>query len=336
MYIVLVGPSGCRKGTAMGPSHNILSRIGIRMASEAITREALIKELKNSSDTHYGEDGQIYVHSSLTVFSQELTVFLGYNNMQLMADLCDWFDCRDSWTYRTKHSGTDEILGVWVNLFGATTPSLVRTALPQDAIGGGLTARTIMVYTARKGKTVVQPFLTEEEKELGEKLYRDAERISMMQGQFSYTERFIDVWAKWYSENDGHPPFDDIRFEGYFERRAVHILKMCMILSASHSDSMVIDDIDLMRAIKILTDEERRMPYVFAGVGKSRFAEMTSRVIELMAEKGEIYLDEMLKKYYHDADSRTMDIVLQTLTDMRSITIGRVGNRTIIKSRRSS
>lgn len=334
LYIVLVGPSGCRKGTAMGPAYSILSKMGIRMASEAITREALIRELKNTSDTHYGEHGEIYIHASLTIFSQELTVFLGYNNMQLMADLCDWFDCRESWTYRTKHSGTDDITGIWVNLIGATTPSLLQTTLPQDAIGGGLTARMIMVYAARKGRTVVQPFLTKEEVEIGEKLYRDAERISMLHGEFSYTSRFLDDWTKWYSESDGHPPFDDLRFGGYFERRAIHILKLCMVMSASRSSSMVLDDIDLRRAIKLLTEEETRMKNVFAGVGRSKIIDLTNRVIQLIVERGEIYLDEVLRKYHYDADTYTMDVVIKTLQDMKSITVGYEGGRTLLRPTR--
>jgi len=82
------------------------------MAAEATTREALIRALKEAGGTSVGDmvvgDGaisQLYLHCSLTVYSQELTVFLGYNNMQLMSDLCDWYDCRESWTYRTKNMG---------------------------------------------------------------------------------------------------------------------------------------------------------------------------------------------------------------------------------------
>ena len=95
MYIVLVGPSGrCRKGTAMTPGYKLLEKRGIKLAAEAITREALIRELGNTTDTIFHE-GATFFHSSLTIYSQELTVFLGYNNQQLMADLCDWYDCRD-------------------------------------------------------------------------------------------------------------------------------------------------------------------------------------------------------------------------------------------------
>lgn len=332
LYIVLVGPSGCRKGTALGPAYNMLSKLGIKMASEAITREALIRELKTSSFTHFGKEGnELYLHCSLTIFSQELTVFLGYNNMQLMADLCDWFDCRDKWTYRTKSSGVDDIVGVWVNLIGATTPSLLQTTLPQDAIGGGLTARMIMVYSSGKRKTVPLPFLSDEEKELGEALQRDMERINMLSGEFSYTNRFLDTWTQWYSTNDGKHPFDDPRFAGYFERRALHLLKLCMVMNVSRSDNMVIDDIDFLRSLSTLEKVEKQMPRVFENVGRNKTIDITNLVIRDLAEKKEIDLAYIMNKYGHDADGNTMDVVLKTLSYMKKVDIGTVGGRTIIR-----
>ena len=52
MYIVLTGPSGkARKSTAMGPGMKLLREMGVKLAAESITREALIRELKTSNAT---------------------------------------------------------------------------------------------------------------------------------------------------------------------------------------------------------------------------------------------------------------------------------------------
>jgi hypothetical protein len=158
MYIVLVAPSGkARKGTAMSPGLEILEDLNIHLAAESITREALIRELRTATTTVTNDDGTIEFHSSLTIYSPELVVFLGHNNPQLLSDLTDWYDCRRKWTYRTKTQGTDEIHGVWVNLIGATTPELLQSALPLDAIGGGLTSRMVFVFEETKGKIVPAP-----------------------------------------------------------------------------------------------------------------------------------------------------------------------------------
>lgn len=331
MYIILVGPSGCRKGTAMGPGYNMLRKLGIKMAAEATTREALIKTVKESTDVVAASDGSaVYNHCSLTVFSQELTVFLGYNNMQLMADLCDWFDCRDLWIYRTKNSGTDEIIGVWVNLMGATTPDLLASTLPRDAIGGGLTARMIMIYAARKGKIIAVPHQTEAEKRLGETLQNDLEKISMLSGEFKISDDFLDVYIPWYVEQNHNPPIDDTRFTGYVERRGMHVLKLSMICSASRDDSMTINAKDLSRAIKMLEDVEKNMPYIFQGVGKSNTGDILTGVMRHCMTKGSCTLSDLLNMFYQDADRRIMIGILQTLEGMKTVSLMETPNDLLI------
>jgi hypothetical protein len=317
MYIVLVGPSGkCRKGTAMGFGYGFLNKLGVKMASEAITREALIRELSQCTDTISTTGTQ---HASLTIYSQELTVFLGYNNMQLMADLCDWYDCRESWTYRTKNMGTDSIQGVFVNLIGATTPELLQTTLPQDAIGGGLASRIVFVYEKRKAKVVAFPFLTKDQVELGLKLTNDLDKIAMMQGPFTITDDFIECWRDWYTASEANPPFDDYQFSGYIERRPTHLWKLSMIMSASRSNSMEITDGDFKRALSLLTLTEVKMPLTFGGFGKADNSVVMERIMSTIAAAKVIKKSELQRRFYRDIHKKEMELVIDTLQEMRFI-----------------
>jgi hypothetical protein len=323
MYIVLVGPSGkCRKGTAMGPGEDMLTDLGIKIASTSITREALIHQLKTSSDTSITLDGKMSMHSSLTIFSKELTVFLGYNNQQLMADLTDWYDCAGRWEYRTKNMGTDDIVGVWVNLIGATTPDLLQTTLPRDAIGGGLTSRIIFVYENKKDHTEPFPVQSREEIELGKILRTDLERISMLQGEFSVSEAFIETWIQWYTAIDNSPPpFEDHRFSGYFERRPTHMYKLCMIFNAARTDSMCIDVQDFDAALDLLIRTEKMMPYTFSGLGKSPHSDTLNRVLSVIGVKKRISVSELQSMFWADADKRTLQGVVETLVSMKYATV---------------
>jgi hypothetical protein len=302
----------------------MLTELGIRIASDAITSEALIQEVEaagqNTSTVII--DGLPYFHCSITVFSEELTVFIGYNNLQMMANLCDWYDCKEKWIYRTKHQGSNTLQGVWVNLLGATTPDLLQSTLPRDAIGGGLTARMILIYEQRKGQTIAFQGITAEEIELRKKLMHDLEQIMLLQGEFKVTEKFIEVWTDWYTTQDQHPPFEDDRFTGYIDRRPVHMLKLCMVLSASRSDSMVITDLDFQRAKTLLGRAEIKMRYAFTGIGKSRTAEVLVRVIQFLSVMREVRRSKLLEHFWHDADSITLQGILQTLEQMKCIRIG--------------
>jgi hypothetical protein len=322
MYIVLVGPPGSRKGTAMGPGAYFLRYLGIPVAAEAITREALIKELKNSIESVQDpKTGQLLMHSSLTVFSPELTVFLGYNNVQLMADLADWYDCADSWTYRTKNVGTDQITGVYVNLLGATTPEMLQTTMPRDAIGGGLTSRMIFVYESKKGKICPLPLLEEKHIELEEKLKHDIEAISLLTGTFKITEEFVDLWVPWYTDQEENPPFKDDRFAGYFNRRPSHALKLSMIMSAARSNKLVMEKCDLESAIELLEATEKKMVRAFGGIGQTKLASVMEKILQTIRIKGRIELTELQRMYYYDADNEELSKILGTLSASDYITI---------------
>lgn len=322
-YVVLVGPPGrCRKGTSMKPGYNLLRELGIKMAAESITREALIRELKDASDSQIDPtNGRIDLHSSLTIYSPELTVFLGYNNHQLMSDLTDWFDCGDRWTYRTKNMGTDDISGVFVNLIGATTPDLIQSTLPLDAIGGGLTSRMIFVYADKKAKTVPVPFVSMETQALRSHLLHDLEQISMIQGPFRVTKQFTDEWTKWYTEADSKQLFNDGRLAAYEERRPTHILKLSMIMSVMRDKQMqqIITAEDLANAIHLLEETELSMRQTFGGVGKATNVGVMGKMLTLLGEHGMLTRSQLINAFCHDVTIQGLDEVLNTLEAMKSV-----------------
>ncbi len=325
LYVLLVGPSGSRKSTSMRPAQAILRDKGVKVASDAITSEALIQEVEASGNTSPMPDGTPFLHSSITVYSEEFTVFIGYQNMQMLANLCDWHDAKEQWKYTTKHQGVNVISGVWVNLMGATTPELLQSTLPRDAIGGGLTARMIMVYEPKKGKSVSRTKVDERSASLRQRLVDDLDSMLMMMGEFNTTNEFIERWDEWYKLSDTHPPFNDDRFSGYIDRRPAHLLKLSMIISASRSSSMMLELRDFDRALTILTNTEKRMAYAFTGVGKSKNADTLVRVLQYMTGKHECTRFDLAQRFYYDADRRVLDDVLSTLVSMGAIKMGMKG-----------
>lgn len=315
LYIILCAPSGVRKGTAMGPGYELLNDIGIKMSAQATTLQALVKRLKNT--THNEIDpvtGKLMMHSSLTIFSKEFTVFLGYKNQELMSHLCDWYDCENRWRYETISRGEDEIIGVWVNLIGATTPELIQTSMPVEAIGGGLTSRMIIVFEVKKGKFVPFPMLTPGETELRSMLRADLERIAILSGRFRFEEEFINSWVEWRVYSEENPPrFNDPRFNGYTQRRPAHLMKLSMIMSASRGGDLVLRKVDLDRAIEALTRVEKNMPKVFSGLGKSDIADLIPRVLAWLSVKKETTMAELMREFYYDADVFTMERVLKSI-----------------------
>jgi len=338
LYVVLVGPSATGKGTAMNPALDIIDEIpAIMLSAQATSLQALIRRLKNTNCTDIDiGTGITQFHSSLTIFSKEFTVFLGYHNRELMSALCDWYDCDRKWEYETIARSKELVEGVWVNLIAGTTPDLIRSSLPIESIGSGLTSRIIFVYEEKPAKLVTLPTETQAERELFHMLVQDLEEISLMSGEFKWTEKFANLWDEWCRDAFSNPPFTDPKFDGYAGRRRVHLLKLSMVLAVSHGQNgLVLTEDDLKRAIEILSDVEVKMSLTFKGLGKSNVSELiyraTSYVVNSKIDK--IPMSMFVKHFQDDMDSFTLDKVLKTLEITKVIKIIRPpgAEQTILK-----
>ena len=337
LYVVLVGPSATGKGTAMNPGLSLISEItNIRLSAQATSLQALIRHLKdtNLTDIDMKTGDQIF-HSSLTIFSKEFTVFLGYHNRELMAALCDWYDCDRKWVYETISRKKEEITGVWVNLLAGTTPDLIQSSLPIESIGGGLTSRIIFVFEEKQGKLVTIPTETNAERELYNFLLSDLEKISLLSGQFQWTEGFINLWDEWCRNAYINPPFHSNKFDGYLGRRRVHLMKLSMIYSAAHGEhNLVLTKDDLTAAIEMLEEVENKMGMTFKGVGQSDLAGLLYKATMYLktSTAGEMTVHEFVKYFEGDMDRFTLDRVLGTLEVSKIIqVVRRPGSDNLIK-----
>lgn len=328
-YIVLVGPSGrARKGVALGIAKALITEVpGISVCPEAASREAIIGAMKRAI-TNYQDpsDSNIKLHVSLTAFSEELSVFLGQNDIKFLATLTDWYDAKDKWDYETISRGKDSLQGVCFNMLGATAPDWLQSMLPQEAVGGGFTSRVIFVVEDRKGKTVPKHQLTPDEIALRKALLRDLERISQLAGLFSFTEVGERAYTDWYSEQDrllarGEAAVEDPRFAGYCERRATHLRKLMMVMSASRSDELVIDEQDFKRATQVLRSTELKMHRTFGGLGSSKYSEVTEKILGYIRAVGITTRSSLLTKFYRDVDGATLRIIEEVMDQMKVVEI---------------
>lgn len=319
MFIILVGPPATRKGTAMNPAETFIRNAGFPLAASATTKEALIRHLAESESQTTLADGRPYIHSSLSIFSKELTVLIGQSNYGLLSQLTDWFDCANVWNYHTKTAGKDEINNIWVNLIGATTPDLIRTALPMDAIGSGFTSRIVFVYEEKKAKNVPFPAVTQKELELQAKLAYDYEVISHLNGPFVVSQDFRNLWEEYYTTVEHEqivPPAYERYFLGYVERRAIHALKLSMILNAARTDTMYIEGIDLINALTLLKRTEIKMPKTFSGLGKGRDSAVYDGMCALLSREKRMPYTALIEPFRLDLDYAALKATVNSIISM--------------------
>lgn len=309
MYVVLVGPPGrCKKSTAMRMGRDILKGIpDQKFTADSTTREKLIINL---SQAH--KDGQ----SAMTAHSTEFATMLTSSGMDMVVFLTDIFDCPPVWEHDTKSGGKNTIKGPFLNLLGATTPDWISRAMPLDTIGVGLTSRIIFVHQDTPREADPIPRLTPAQKALVPLLVGDLVAITSLSGEFKLSEGADAHYRNWYKGRLNNPnPTGDPRLAGYFERKPMHLLKLSMIVAASKRDALVIEDEDMVDAMRILEKIEARMTRVFIGVGKNPLHADKEAVLSALIERGDggMTEGELLAMFSFSLRKDELREVLETL-----------------------
>lgn len=306
LYVVLVGPPGGRKGTAMKIAKGFVQQLEVHLGSDSLgSIQTLYKEIQGSTANFKSIDGLIKEHKSLSVWSEEFQVFLSDGDPRLIGNITDLFDCPNKWKYSTISRGMEDLSNCWLTLFGAITPSLLQNRLSQDAVGGGLISRVIFVVGYGKIKKVPISYLSEEEEELKIKLINDLEQIKNLAGTFRPTTAFIDAYSDWYMGPGATAGVDSDKFVGYNERRALHLRKICMVVSASESNEMVLKSEHLYKALQILEFTEHDMPNAFYGLGRGLHSDILSDLMRFMQDKstiqGHVTWRDIIRRFQLDA-----------------------------------
>jgi hypothetical protein len=329
-YIVLVGPPAARKGTAMATMRRFADNANIEFAPSEATRQALINMMKEGkSDVDYIEQKHL-THSSLNICAAELTVFLGYNNAQLMSYLCEWFDCLDVFTYETLERGRETINQVYVNLLACTTPALLQSALPNQTIGSGLASRIIFVYAADKGRVIFisgdPNGATAEElatwhksrEQLRISIAHDITQMMAMTGQFRAGPGYVERYQQFRLENEEYD-IGDPRFASYIERRPLHAMKLGMIFSASRGTDQIVTVGDFERGLQLLEATEKQMKNVYAGVGANPVAGVQHQLLQLIQGAKQIPSHKLYEMVKDEVQHHQFLGIIAAFEDLRYI-----------------
>ena len=330
-YVVLVGPPAARKGTAMALGRILGDKAGLLYAPSKATVQALVDQMKTVTDMSTDELGTTQFNATVNINAPELTVFLGYNQQDLLSYLCDWFDCPSVFKYKTVGRGEETLNSVWVNLLGATTPSLLRSSLPEETVGGGFASRTIFVYEEDKGRVVVVPGVPNEireEKEIEEileslkaieqALVSDLQQMKTLSGRFRTGPGVQDAYYQFRLESENWDPKNP-KLEWYKGRRPGHVVKLSMVYSAARRNDMVITLDDLYDAIGLLEQTEVKMARTFSGVGSNPLSAAQEDMKSWMATVQVASIRQIAERYQSDFTMEEIRRVIQTLVIMKII-----------------
>lgn len=210
----------------------------------------------------------------LFVFADELTTFIGLNQIDMTNCLTDLYTPSDSYVYSLSKS-TKRIPFPSLSILACATPIGLASHLPPASIGQGLVSRTIFVYENQSaGKVYPPPAL---DRKLEVKIGRlfasiaatpfdefDAERDLI---ELDRTDAAFKLNKSIYENHK--PELEDSRFDSYSERRHDHLCKLAMILAVGEErDELQPKDFQL--AHEILLETENNMPQALGEIGMDK------------------------------------------------------------------
>ena len=327
VYILLIGPTGGRKGIPVMIARDYLEELNTMIIEEDITEEALIQQMKAAGHDFIAADtNRRWFQSPISICAEELSVFLQEKNTRFQAYLTNWYDSRHRWSRRTKQSTTEHIVGVCVNLLGSTAPSWLPYMLSREAVGGGFTARCIFVVEQAKRQTILDPNEFPPDESLRQALLHDLEVIHTLQGEYKFSPDAKDAYKDFYRIQEenvlrGNPIFNVPYLEGYESRRQTHLMKLSLSMCVSRSNEQVVHVEDIERAAALLLETEKNMAYAFTGVGGSKFVRETEAVLAYLRSRGEATRSELMKAFYRDIDDVALESIVNVLSHMKVIEV---------------
>lgn len=332
-YIVLVAPPSVGKGTAINFNWKIVRDSGpnfiANMIPDRVTGPRILERIAagwNSAPQIINAAGGAQViqgssDHSCTIFSTELSILLGASD-QMIDFLCECWDRTDGYEYDTKNSGSAFIKDQAVSLIGGTVPDFIRhiDRNRNMTIKGGFTSRCLFVYEDKPARFILHPPPVSKNKSsqaLLDALKNDALHISSLPGgEFTYSTAALMRFDNYMTAAMMNTR-DDTEAVAHFKgRMSVHISKLAMVLAISREDTLVISEMDMIKAIHFVDGALKTIEKVFRGAGDSNMAEATGRIQEYLEKVGVASRRELLRNLHRHIDPDTMDRILFVLVEI--------------------
>ncbi|GAG00103.1 unnamed protein product, partial [marine sediment metagenome] len=201
-----------------------------------------------------------------------------------------------------------------LTILGGSTLHWIKESIPTEAIGGGFTSRVIFVFRDKKEKLVPWPILTEENVKRADAIVHDLGEIAKMRGPFALNDKAMEIYTEEYIRfNRKSGLFDIPSLSGYANRRSTTLLKVAMVISASRTDSRVVDKFDMASAMSAMESVEVDMPRVLEAIKSEFIGDVCEEVLKLIMTRRTITRPQLIKAMRYRLSVRELDIVLETL-----------------------
>lgn len=275
LYILLVAPPGTGKSiinTVKALWREAKEPTGgdaFHVASDSLTRAALVDELDDSTSTRLYKFGT-YVYHTLLIGAEEFEVLLPFYDPNFISLFNDLWNVKSEHIEKRRH-GPAKVVTIknpQIHMLGGAQPSYFVAHFPEEAWTTGLARRTIMIYA--DSAPLKDPFeKTPNLNMLKDKILKRLGFISDVYGEVKVGAAARRIMTDWHMSGRAPEP-NHSKLAAYNTTRFEFLVKLSLISSVSRSLDMIIEEFDVKRAMEWLLEAEKFMPDIFrAMIGRS-------------------------------------------------------------------
>lgn len=324
MYILLVGPPGAGKSIVesakelwSGTKTPDSKGSAFRVASNSITSASLIDELAKAKFIRVMPSGPPYVCHQLIIAAEELQVLLPGYDTTIIGKLNEIYNNSAVPYSESRRTGTVRELVIEnpnLNILAGAQPAYFASTFPEEVWSTGFARRVLMVYSDEIQLNSLW-FEPEVDETLKPWMCSALARMSELMGVVKWTPAAATKLDDWHM-GGGMPIPAHSKLAQYVRNRSVNLIKLSLISAVSRTGELVIEELDVSRALEWMLSAEKRMPDIFrAMIGKSDMAvleEMHYFVTSIWAKnKKPVNVGQIMRFLLHRVPSEKAEKILQ-------------------------
>lgn len=329
IYVFLVAKSGMKKGIPINLAKRLVEKSG---ATKVISgRNSVPRVIQDLGKMKTNVGGVLEKFAQAYIVSGELASFLvkDADGLKILTDLYNTHEHEEKWENSLKSTNVDTLLKPCLNLFGATNDDHFAETIPKSDVKGGFIARTFIVYSSDRGSPnslVDAPISLINDDDLVPFL----KELAKLKGEFKWSKDAGDWYKEWYTDFALNLPENDST--GTYNRIGDGIIKVGMLLSLARNLSLEMN-LDSLQEAKAECLNCARGAHQISMGGTSNTSGQTRTVMQALLSHPDHKLTrtQILRKYWGDIDSYTIDLVAETLVGAGVIEILNSGKERIYK-----
>lgn len=288
LFITLCGGPGTGKSTSSRVACDFIKKLnkalgegskGVFFGPDKVTPAALFTKFRQTIKTVIPEGGAPFEQCAMYLHSTELsTMIRDIGGGSLSDDLLKFYDCDDLFE-KDLVGGTIRVPNPCLNFLADTTPSFLSGFLPREESGTGLTAR--IIFATELGRVDMDEEVPDGDKRLHQQILNGMARVYRMSGAYRISDGAKSYWSGFYRDHQERlfTLNDGSYMRNFYARKATHVRKVAMVLSASRNSDRIILADDYRRAIELIEEAE---PFMDKSFGVKDFSKTDDAVKQIL------------------------------------------------------